>query len=152
MWSLGIPLLSLVLLMTLVGTYQAGGQDDLQAQTDTELVMYRSFVSVADMYFKQNPSPPSTTTVYGWADIKAAAPPGMTTAAMNPSWKVVRASDGTWAACTELKDVAVASVGGLFPAPTDGGMTTQTVGLQGAQIGVGVGSNSVATAAANLCK
>ena len=151
MWAFGVPLFVLVLLTTMSGVYYAGGQDALQTQTDTELAMYRTFVSVADMHFKKVPAPGSTT-VYVWNDIKASAPPGVVAAAMNPTWKAVRASDGSWAACTELQEVAVASVGGLFPAPESGGMSAQPVALQGAQVGVGVGPTAVATPAVNLCK
>ena len=150
MWALGIPLLVLVLLTTLVNTYDAGGQDELQVQTDTELAMYRTFVSVADLHFRSVPAPAVKTT-YQWSQIKVSAPPGITSAVMNPTWKAVRAPDGSWAACTELQEVALASVGGLFPAP-ETGMAMRSVNLLGAQTGIGVGAETVAVAAADLCK
>lgn len=150
MWALGVPLLVLVLLSTLLSAYQGGGKDEIDAQTGTELVMYRSFVSVADLYFKKEPAP-AVTTSYTWDQIRVSAPPGMANAAMSPSWRAVRSSDGSWAACTELREVALASVGGLFPVEV-GTMATRPIALQGSQIGVGVGSDAVATAAANLCK
>lgn len=150
MWMLGIPLLVLVLLTTLLSVYQGGGKDEIDVQTETELVMYRTFVSVADLHFKSEPAPSSTTT-YTWDQIKVSAPPGITAAGMNPSWKAVRASDGSWAACTELHEVALAAVGGLFPV-VEGDLATRPVPLQGAQVGVGVGPEATATAAANLCK
>lgn len=151
MWALGIPLLVIVLLSTLLSVYQGGGQDELQVQTDTELVMYRTFVSVADIHFKSQPAP-GATTVYTWDQIKVSAPPGIMGSAMNPGWKAVRAADGSWAACTELHESALASVGSLYPMPEDSGLSTRSVGLQGAQVGMAVGSDAVATAAANLCK
>lgn len=150
MWILGVPLLVLVLLTTLLSVYQGGGKDEIDVQTETELVMYRTFVSVADMHFKSQAAP-SSTTAYTWEQLKVSAPPGIAMTAMNPSWKAVRASDGSWAACTELREVAIAAVGGLFPA-AEGAMTTRPVALQGAQVGVGVGADPVATAAVNLCK
>lgn len=151
MWALGIPLLVLILLSSLLSVYQGGGQDALQVETDTELAMYRTFVSVADMHFKSQPAP-GAITVYTWEQIKVSAPPGILQSAMNPGWKAVRASDGSWAACTELHESAIASVGGLFPAPEGSAMSTNSVGLQGSQVGVAVGPEVVATAAANLCK
>lgn len=150
MWVLGIPLLVLILLSTLVSVYQGGGKDEIDTQTETELVMYRTFVSAADMHFKKEPAP-AVTTAYTWEQIKVSLPPVMAQAAMNPAWKAVRASDGSWAACTELREVALASVGGLFPVE-EGSMSTRPVPLQGSQVGMGVGADTVATAAANLCK
>lgn len=151
MWSLGIPGLMFLILFTVVSVFWQGGEDDIEAQVKGELAMYRTFVSVADMHFKKEPAPVATTAYY-WDQIKVSAPTGVAASGMNPTWKAVRKSDGSWAACTELKEVALASVGGLFPAPSEGALSSRNVDLGSSQVGVGVGSEEVANAAADLCK
>lgn len=79
----------------------------------TELIRYRIFVSTADTFFK-NSSVPSVTSTYRWDDIKSAAPGGYAAAAFRSDWRAVRASDGSWAACTPMSEVTVAMINEVF--------------------------------------
>lgn len=149
MWIFAIPLMIAMSLAAIVAGYEAGGDKEIRASVDTEVALYRAFVFTADMYFRAAPAP-GAKTVYYWADIRTAAPPGVRASNMPASWKAVRGVDGKWAACTELSEGSLAAVGALYP-PVEGGASSRVVDL-GSVKGVALGAEAEALAAGDLCK
>ena len=168
-----VPIFFAVVYFAIVYINAEAPGETISRSAESEVVRYRIFVSTASEFFKIKPAP-SVLTSYRWDDIKEFAPIGHAQQGMRLDWKVVRNTDGTWAACTELSEMAVAQLNGIFAsapiahasAPTQlssiriqpidlvsGG--SGLLGLNNASAGdngvIGIGTKTEAAGAANLC-
>lgn len=144
MWLL-IPVTLVIYLLTMfLSSNGDSGAAEIRTKANEEIKHYRAFISTADMYFKGHEAP-SASTRYTWFDLKASAPPGMQNALIRADWYVVRAANGSWAACTQLHEEAAAKVAVLFPDNAGPKVTRSAEYLA-------IGDNDAVTAAMNLCK
>lgn len=150
-WSLILPLMLLVAFVTHFGVVNNSHQEENLAAVEQELDQYRAFLYAADQFFKKTP-PPAALTYYSWADIKNSANPASQNIGINPFWKTVRMPDGTWSACTELSELAAASVGRIFEGSLDEGPSQHVVDVGPGRKAIGIGTVESAQGAANLCK
>jgi hypothetical protein len=89
--------------------------DEARALVD----QYRVFMYVADQYMKVSaPTGPGIVTV-DWAtmSLSPVTPPATRAAPMPAGWRVVRAADMSWVACTEMTERAAGALGQLMPLP-----------------------------------
>lgn len=149
MWIFAIPLLIVMVVLAIIGGYESGGEAEIQVAVATEVALYRTFVSTADLHFRNTPAP-SVKTSYRWSDIRVSAAPAVSGAGMPPSWLAVRRADGTWAACTELSEGAIAAVGSLYP-PVEGEQSSRLIDF-GMARAVVLGTEADALVAGDLCK
>lgn len=170
MWIYIVPAFFTLILVIQVAVLSESPAQQAQRDASGELERYRLFVSTADTYFK-SVAPPSVTTSYTWDQIRGAAAPANAAVSMRLDWKVVRAPDGQWAACTELNELSVAALNEIYaPAlPASGASSPISsrvlperlasggkgqipfTGAEGLNGLVAVGSSTEAMKAANLC-
>lgn len=170
-----LPLMFAVLIFSALatGSMKAGQAEEMRA--DSEIIRYRVFMQTADAFVKTL-AKPAVTQSYTWEQIKTAAGPGQSSMGMSSEWRIVLAPDGTWAACTEISEMAVAKINALFAGatvPASGASTPTSLvgsriladsipgGAGGAlQLGsaggrytglVGIGPSEVAKSSAGLC-
>ncbi|WP_198970947.1 hypothetical protein [Xylophilus sp. ASV27] len=146
MWLLIPVILVAYLLTAYLDSRGDSGAAEIRVRASEELRHYKAFMAAADLYFKSHDAP-SVRTRYGWQDIRLSAPPGLQGASMRPDWYAVRAPDGTWAACTQLGEEAVARAAMLFPTDVPG----QTLKRVADVLVIGA-DDAAAAAAADLCK
>ena len=139
-----LPMMFAVLIFSALtaGTMRAGNVEVKNA--DLEIISYRVFMQTADAFVKANPAPGAVTS-YDWDAITTAGAPGQQAAGINKSWRIVRAPDGKWAACTALSEMSVARLNSMFAgsvAPAAGASASGAMAghrLQPASVPGGVG-------------
>lgn len=144
MWIL-LPAIFLTCVLTaFIGARGDAGAAEIRTRANDELMHYKTFIAAADLYFRSHPAPAASTR-FTWTTLKDSAPPGMSAATMRDDWYAVRDVDGTWAACTQLREEAARKVASLFP---DAGVprvpTANTV--------LALGDQAAAAAATSLCE
>lgn len=120
--------LALVVFISITTLSTQGSLDRPQKTADAAVKVdqYRMFMFVADKYMKMSaPTGPGTVTV-DWATMAASSvtPPAAKLLAMPPGWRVVRAADLSWVACTEMDERSVGALNQLLTA----GVVTQGIG------------------------
>jgi hypothetical protein len=104
-----------------------GQEEGRERQALSQLQQYQAFLYTASRHFEQTAAPTAPTNS-DWAAIRNAAPPSIRNAGMPPHWKAVRRPDGSWVACTELAETAMAKLPALLPVQTaSSGAGTLTV-------------------------
>lgn len=75
-----------------------------KAGAASEVEKYRVFMYAADTYMKSSPPSVSVTTSVDWSTIKTLTtlPASVRATEMPSGWRIVRAVDNTWVACTQL--------------------------------------------------
>ncbi|WP_291518960.1 hypothetical protein [Acidovorax sp.] len=174
MFILVAPVIFAVAVTGIVYVNSPGQGEAVKWSARAELTRYRIFVSTADTFFKSVPAP-SIPSSYRWDDIKSAAPSGYSGSTFRNDWRAVRASDGTWAACTPMNEVTVAMLNQVYreastPPPGGSAATSGLIGnrilpssLAGGSAGslqlnspnvsglVALGTQTEAISASNLC-
>ncbi|WP_375576616.1 hypothetical protein [Paracidovorax oryzae] len=144
MWIL-LPAIFLTCLLTaFIGARGDAGASEIRTRANEELMHYRTFIAAADLYFRSHAAP-ATSTRYTWIQLKVSAPPGMREATMRDDWYAVRDADGSWAACTQLREEAARKVAGLFPDAGGPRAPSPTTLLA-------LGDQAAAAAATSLCE
>lgn len=143
MWILLPAIFVTCVLTAFIGTRGDAGAAEIRTRANEELMHYKTFIAAADLYFRSHP-PPGAAARYTWAMLKDSAPPAMSAATLRDDWYAVRDVDGSWAACTQLREEAARKVASLFP---DAGVprvpTVNTV--------LALGDQATAAAATSLC-
>jgi hypothetical protein len=125
--------------------------DDAHLQVD----LYREFIYVGNIYMTQHaPSVPANLIV-DWPTIRASAPAPLRDAPMPPSWKIVRAADMRWAACTDMDEAAANSISVLIDPGNPAASANTPVNAQAngrTQAFVVVGDAGAAQQWASLCQ
>lgn len=113
-----IAALSLVVFYSAVTLGTNAEVDNPQAARDAAIQVdqYRMFMYVADQYMTQFPPAAAGVVTVTWPTMAAStvAPPGAKTLTMPPSWRVVRAADLSWVACTDMDERSIGSLNQLL--------------------------------------
>lgn len=144
MWIIAYISLALAAVLGYIAAQSDAGASAIRVSATEEIKQYKSFMAAADSFFADAERPPLVK--YQWTQIKESAPPGMKLAQVSSVWYAVKAEDGTWAACTDLSEEAMARIAKVFPDP-EVGIKVQTINGF-----LTVGDTETAAAAAALCQ
>ncbi|GKS73274.1 hypothetical protein AVME950_00280 [Acidovorax sp. SUPP950] len=144
MWILLPAIFMTCLLTAFIGARGDAGAAEIRTRANDELMHYKTFIAAADMYFRSHPAPAASTR-YTWTMLKASAPAAMSAATMRDDWYAVRDVDGSWAACTQLREEAARKVTSLFPG-TGGPRAPSPTAL------LALGDQAAAATATSLCE
>lgn len=144
MWLVAYVSLALAVVWGYIATQNDAGASAIRVNASEEIKQYKSFMAAADSFFAKGDQQPLVK--FQWAQIQGSAPPGIQSARMNPVWYAIKAEDGTWAACTDISEEAMAGIAKLFPEPEVGMKLQMFNGL------LAVGETETAFAAAALCQ
>jgi len=114
MQLLAIIVLSASVLLAGLQLWPSATVDGIRAASSkagaaSEVEKYRVFMYAADTYMKSSPPSVSVTTSVDWSTIKTLTtlPASVRATEMPSGWRIVRAVDNTWVACTELSAEAL---------------------------------------------
>ena len=108
-------------------TFSAQKQiDEPQVKVDAARVVgqYRLFMNVASDYMRDIGSASPGVVSIDWATMSqsAVASPGARNIQMPPGWRVIRAADLSWVACTQMDERAVSALSPIqYPVPPAAG-------------------------------
>jgi hypothetical protein len=149
--------IAVAIFLSMVGDREITLVDHPEAADDAHLQvdLYREFIYVGNVYMtKYAPAMPASMTV-NWSTMSAWAPAPLRNAPMPASWKIVRAADLTWAACTDMDEFAANGIGVVIDPtnPAASANTPVTLMVSGqSQDFVVVGDAAGAQQWASLCQ
>jgi hypothetical protein len=130
MQFLYLAAITFAIFLSYTGAMVSGNIDRPQAviSAKKQVDQYRVFMYAATQYMLTQSNPASVRTVQ-WSTIRDAdsTPPGSKSLSMPLGWRVIQSTNGTWVACTELDERAIAAVGQMVaaqPLSTDPSVTS----------------------------
>lgn len=144
MWVVAYVSLALAVILGYIAAQSDAGASAIRVVASEEIKQYKSFMAAADSFFAEGNKP--HLVKFRWAEIRGSAPHGIQSSRMNSVWYAIKAEDGSWAACTDLSEEAMAGIAKLFPEPEAGMKVQMFNGF------LTVGETETAAAAAALCQ
>jgi hypothetical protein len=117
--------LAMVMFMALVTQSEQSAIDAPETTDEARALVdqYRVFMYVADQYMKVSAPTQAGIVTVDWATmaLSPVTPPATRQAPMPQGWRVVRAADMSWVACTQMDERAAGTLGQFMPLPSANG-------------------------------